>query len=193
MKKIVLINSHPKKDSFCTALAEQYIAGAEKSNHQIKIVNLRDLDLETFIKYEYQNPAKLNADLIEAQNLITWANHLVFVYPIWWNSSPALLKVFLEIIFESGFAFQYQKSTGIVPKWDKLLANKSARVLTTMDSPPWYFTWFKGDPAFKMMKHSLTFCGITPVRKNYFGVIKTSSEAQRKKWLEQAYKIGLKE
>jgi putative NADPH-quinone reductase len=193
MKKILLINAHPKEESLCTALAEQYTAGAKEVRHEIKIINLRDLELSQYINFTHQELPKLSADLIEAQKLITWADHLVFVYPIWWATPPALFKLFFEVIFHTGFAFQYQKSTGMIPKWDKLLPNKSARVLVTMDTPPWYYKLFMGEPGYKMMKNNLLFCGFSSVRKNYFGIVKTSSEKQRQNWLKNAYKIGLKE
>jgi putative NADPH-quinone reductase len=193
MKKILVIKVHPKENSFCNALADKYIEGATKSNNEIKILNLKDLNLEKFIKYEHAENPKLSTDLLESQKLITWSNHLVFVYPTWWATPPALLKVFFEIVFHSEFAYKYKKSTGIAPKWDKLLLNKSARVVVTMDSPPWYYKWFAGDPGFKMMKDIMNFCGIKPVHKNYFGSVKMSSESQRKNWLEKIYKIGLNE
>jgi putative NADPH-quinone reductase len=31
-----------------------------------------------------------------ARELILWAEHLVFVYPTWWGTMPALLKGFLD-------------------------------------------------------------------------------------------------
>jgi len=191
MKKILVINAHPKENSFCNALAEKYIEGVKTTEQEIKTLNLKDLDLEKFIKYEHEENPKLPADLLEAQKLITWADHLVFTYPTWWATPPALLKVFIEIVFHSGFAYKYKKSTGIAVKWDKLLPNKSALILATMDSPTWYYKWFAGDPGFNMMKDILNFCGIKPVHKNYFGSVKMSSEKQRKEWLEKIYKIGL--
>lgn len=185
--------AHPKDNSFCNALADKYIEGVNKSNNENKKLILKDLDLEKFIKYEHAENPKLSKDLLEAQELILWANHLVFIYPIWWATPPALLKVFFEMVFHSGFAYKYQQSTRFAPKWDKLLPNKSVRVIVTMDSPPWYYKWFVGDPGFKMMKNIMNFCGIKPVYKNYLGSVKMSSEKQRREWLEIIYKIGLNE
>lgn len=193
MKKILIIKAHPKENSFCNALANKYLEAVNKSENEVRVLYLKDLDLEKYVKYEHHENPTLSPDLLEAQKLITWANHFVFVYPTWWATPPALLKVFFEIVFHSGFAFKYQKSTGIAPKWDKLLPHKSARVISTMDSPPWYYEWFIGDPGFKMMKDILNFCGIKPVYKTYFGSVKMSSDKQRKSWLEKVYKVGLHE
>lgn len=194
MKKILVIKSHPKEDSYCHVLADNYIRGVNEAGKDIRTINLIDLRLEEFIKYEHNGKPELSSDLLEAQKLITWADHLVFVYPNWWASPPALLKLFIEIVFHPGFAYKYKESTGgIAPKWDRLLPNKSARVIVTMDSPPWHYKWIVGDPGFKMMKDIMNFCGIKPVHKNYFGSVKVSSEKQRKDWLEKVYRIGLEE
>jgi NAD(P)H dehydrogenase (quinone) len=193
MKKILVIKAHPRENSFCNVLAEKYIEGAKQAGNEIKIINLKELNLESFIKYTHEDRPNLPKDLLKSQKLITWANYLVFVYPTWWASPPSLLKVFFEMTFHSGYAFKYQKSTGFAPKWDKLLPNKSARIIVTMDSPPWYYKWVVGDPGFKMMKDIMNFCGIKPVYKNYFGSVKMSSEKQRKKWLGKIYDIGLNE
>jgi putative NADPH-quinone reductase len=106
---------------------------------------------------------------------------------------PALLKVFIEMVFSSGFAYKYKESPRRVT-WEKKLKGKSARILTTMDAPVWYYKWVVGDPSFKMMRKGvLNFCGVKPVYKNYFGSVKMSSKKQRKKWLEKIYKVGLNE
>jgi len=194
MKKILVIQANPKADSFCRSLAEKYVEGVTKAGHEVKTLVLTDLDLEQFVKHDYKEHLVLPKDLLHAQELISWSDHLVFVYPVWWGTPPALLKVFVEVVFQSGFAYKYQESTGMAPKWDKMLADKSARVIVTMDSPTWYHTWFVGDPGFKMMKNSiLNFCGVSPVQKSYFGSVKMSSEKQRKEWLEKSYAIGLHE
>lgn len=193
MKKIVVIKAHPRKNSFCSALADEYTKGAENSGNEVKVLKLRELNLEEFIKFGHSDIPELPEDLKGAQRLILWADHLVFVHPIWWAVPPALLKVFIEIVFLSGFAFKYQSPNGSIPKWDKLFSEKSARLIATMDSPPLYYRFVLGDPGFKMMKANLNFCGITPVKKNYFGSIKMSSEEKKKQWLEKAYQIGFKE
>lgn len=193
MKKILVIKAHPKESSFCDALADKYVEGVIKAGNEVKILNLRDLNLEQFIKYDYSAIPELPEDLKQAQELIFWADHLVFVYPTWWATPPALLKVFIEIVFQSGFAYKYHKSTGLTVKWDKLLSNKSARIIVTMDAPPLYYQWLVGDPGFKMMKNIMNFCGIKPVHKNYFGSVKMSSDNKKIKWLDKIYKVGLGE
>lgn len=191
MKKILIIKAHSRDNSFCNALSDEYAKGLKDNNQEFKTLFLNKVDLESYLKYEHTEIPELSEDFIKIQNLIIWADHLVFAYPTWWASPPALLKIFFEIVFHSGFAFKYKKSNGFAPKWDKLLLNKTARLIVTMDSPVWYYRFFVGDPGFKMMKNIMNFCGINKVKKSYFGSIKISSEKKKKRWLEKAYKIGL--
>jgi NAD(P)H dehydrogenase (quinone) len=193
MKKILIIKSHPKKNSFCHALADKYIEGTKQSKHTVKTLLLKDLNLGQFITEDHKTKTTLTPELQKAQELIRWADHLVFAYPTWWATPPALLKIFIEMVFEPGFAYKYHKSKGIIPKWDKLLAQKSARIIVTMDSPPLYHRLMAKNPGFHMMKDTLRFCGVKPVSKNYFGSVKMSSEKKRKKWLEKMYQVGLHE
>ncbi len=194
MKRILVIKGHPKENSFCNALADRYIKGARAARNKVEVVNVKDLSLEKFIKFEHKKNPDLPLDLIKVKKLITWADHLVFVYPIWWATPPAMMKLFIEIIFTSGFAFRYKDPVaGMIPSWDKLLVGKSARLISTMDSSSIYYKWVLRDPSFKMMKANLNFCGIGSVKRNYFGSVKLSSDERKGKWLEKVYRVGMKE
>jgi len=194
MKKILVIAGNPRKDSFGSQLAEQYIAGAKKSGYEVKCIHIADLKLEQFLYDNHKEKTVLPQHLIDVQNQIAEASHLVFAFPIWWGVPPAMFNLFIETIFASGFAFKFHPPKGHTAKWDKLLVNKTARLLVTLDSPAWVFKWIIGEPAYKMMKNSvLEFCGVHPVKKHYFGSATTSSNEQRVQWLKEAYSIGLKE
>jgi 1,4-dihydroxy-2-naphthoate octaprenyltransferase len=128
-------------------------------------------------------------DITRAKKLIKWADHLVFVYPIWWGMMPALLKGFLDRVFVPGFAF-YE----VVPNdYRKLLVNKTAQLIITMDTPLAIYKLFIGAPGTKAMKiATLQFCGIAPVRTLHFSGVKHSRALERENWLEQSYAAGLK-
>lgn len=194
MKNILVIKGHPKADGFCNALADKYIKGVKAARNKVEVINVRDLSLERFIKFEHKTNPDLPLDFIKVQKLITWADHLVFVYPIWWATPPAMMKLFLELVLTSGFAYKYKAPIyGVIPSWDKLLSGKSARLIATMGSPSFYHKWILHDPSYKMMKANLEFCGIKPVKRNYFGSTVLSSDEKKREWLDKAYRIGMGE
>jgi NAD(P)H dehydrogenase (quinone) len=193
--KILILNCHNRENSFCSALAKAYENGATSSGHDLKILNLRDLELEKYLRYGHDKRYELEGDVLKAQELISWSDHLVFVYPTWWAGLPALLRLFFEMVFSPGFAFKYHDRMGKkIVSWDKLLKGKTARIISTMDAPPWYYRWIIGDPAGKIIKKGiLGFSGIKVVKATYFGSVKLSTESQREVWLKAVRNLGKKE
>ena len=188
MKNIVVINAHPDKESFCFALAESYKMGAYKSSANVKLIHLIDLKFNPILTFGYRKISELEPDLVQIQEDILWANHLVFVYPNWWSTFPALLKGFIDRVFVPGFAFKYRENS---PFWDKLLKGKTARLIVTMDTPIWYYWIINRNAGHNAMKIGvLEFCGIKPVKIKVFSGIKTSDEAKRKKWLNEVEQLG---
>jgi putative NADPH-quinone reductase len=101
---------------------------------------------------------------------------------------PALLKGFIDRVFLPGFAFKYREGSRF---WDRLLSGRSAHLLVTMDTPPWYFRWVYRMPGHNQMKRTiLEFSGIKPVTVSSFGPIKDSQLQKREKWLAQANAYG---
>ncbi|MFC6230673.1 NAD(P)H-dependent oxidoreductase [Paenibacillus allorhizosphaerae] len=188
--KILVINGHPDPQSFCSALSEAYSSGAAGCNAEIQTINLSQIHFDPNLKFGYRQRTELEKDLIEAQDRIRWADHLVFVYPTWWGAMPAILKGFIDRTFLPGFAYKYREHS---PLWDKLLTGKSAHLIVTMDTPSWYNRWIYRHAGHRVMKHNiLQFCGITPVRITEISPVRPSSEEQRAKWLEKVKRLGSK-
>jgi len=187
-KRILVILGHPANDSFCGVLAQSYIQGASASGNEVRLISLGSLAFDPVLHDGYTKIQDLEPDLLQAQSAITWAQHIVFVYPIWWGAMPALLKGFIDRTFIPGFAFKYRDGS---PFWDRLLKGRSAHLLVTMDAPPWYFRWVTRMPGHNQMKRSiLGFCGIKPVAISDFGPVKNSSQQQRENWLSKVNAYG---
>lgn len=197
MKKILIVKAHPREVSFCNSLVDQYIAGAKKGDVEIRTLDLRDLELEPWIKYDWDrnhHSVPSSPDIEKAKEWIGWSEHLVFAYPTYWAMPPALLTLFIELIIVSGFAFKYHKPRlGVIPKWDRLLKGRTATILSTMDAPPFFMKLHDRDPGGKMMHDVLTFTGVAVTGKHYFGSVVLSTEGRKQDWLRRAYAIGEKE
>lgn len=187
-KKTLLVLGHPSPDSFCAALADAYLVAARQAGRDVRQLRLGDLQFDPVLRQGYASIQPLEPDLVAAQEALSWAEHLVFVYPIWWGAMPALMKGFIDRIFLPGYAFKYRPNSVL---WDKLLSGRTAHLLVTMDSPPWYFRWINGMPGHKQMKKTiLEFSGIKPVRISSFGPVQGASAGQRGRWLDQARGYG---
>lgn len=187
-KRILVILGHPATDSYCGALADAYTRGAQAAGHEVRSLAVGGLAFDPILHHGYAARAELEPDLAAAQADIGWAQHLVFVYPTWWGAMPALLKGFIDRVFLPGFAFKYRDDSVM---WDRLLTGRSAHLLVTMDTPPWYYRWVYRMPGHHQMKRTiLEFSGIKPVAVSSFGSIKGSTEQKRTGWLARAYAYG---
>ena len=187
-QRILLINGHPDQESFNFALAAAYKAGATAAGFELRELVIRDLQFSPNLSFGYRQRCELEPDLLRAQEWIKWADHLVWVYPVWWAGLPALTKGFIDRVFLPGFAFQKRENS---VWWDKLLTGKSARIISTLDQPAWYYWLVNGQPSNRAMKKNiLEFCGISPVRISLFGPLRQSKPAVREKWLQTVKQLG---
>lgn len=188
MKKIAIINGHPNKDSFNFGVAAAYKEGAAESGAEIKEIVIANLNFNPNLQFGYQKRMELEPDLFNAWDIIQWADHLVWVHPVWWGGFPALMKGFIDRLFLPGFAYKYRENS---VWWDKLLKGKTAHIITTLDQPGWYYRLMYGRPSVNQLKKStLEFCGIKPVKVTYIGIVRDSKEDQRRKWLGKVKELG---
>lgn len=187
---IVIINGHPDPESLCSALVKAYIEGAKRQQVEIRTIELSSLQFNPNLQYGYRKRTELEDGLINAQQSIKWADHIVIVSPIWWGTMPAVLKGFFDRVFLPGFAFKYRENSIL---WDKLLKGKSARLIVTMDTPSWYNRIVYRSAGHIVLKRNiLQFCGVNPVKITEFSKVAYSSEDTRKKWIEKARALGEK-
>lgn len=191
MTKVLLIQGSPKAGSLCEALGEAYARGAEAGGGTVRRVVVRDLAFNPYLGGGYERSRALEPDLEAAQASIKWAEHLVWVYPIWWGFMPAMLKGFVDRTLLPGFAFKYREGSAL---WDKFLTGRSGRLIVTMDAPPLYnrIAYRNGGPHL-MRKAILGFCGVKPVRVTSIGSVKMSGAVKRAKWLARVERLGAKD
>ncbi len=91
-KRILVILGHPNRDSFCGAIVHSYMEGAKAAGNEVQLIAVGDLSFDPILHKGYSSIQELEPDLTAGQTAITWAQHIVFVYPLWWGGMPALLK-----------------------------------------------------------------------------------------------------
>lgn len=188
MKKVLIINGHPNPNSFNHALAQAYATGAREAGAEVQELVISDLQFQPSLTYGYQQRIELEPDLVKAQELILWADHLVWVHPVWWGGLPALTKGFIDRVFLPGFAFKYRENS---VWWDKLLTGKTARIITTLDQASWSYRLFFRRPSVNQLKRStLEFSGVKPVKVTYVGPIRQSKSEFREQQLRKIALLG---
>lgn len=178
----LIIDGHPNPDSLVAALARRYAnayPGAE-------LLALRDLQIDPILHRGLHGGQALEPDLVDAARRIAEADHVVIASPVWWDSTPALLKGFFDRVLQAGWAYRYRGHLPI-----GLLKGRSARVLLTSDSPGWYLRWAKRDTPIRQLRTgTLRFVGMRPVRVSRFTGVRTADAERRAAWFDRVDRIA---
>src|SRR5690606_9805111 len=188
--KTLIVIAHPDPNSFNQAIKTHLVAALNEQNHWVKVRDLYALkfnpvlSLDELKRYESQE-GEVPIDVKAEQDEILWADHLIFIYPTWWWSMPAVMKGYIDRVFVPGFAFEVGDK-GI----EGLLEGKTAWIIQTTGSDQDYIEENGLD---KMVKTPIeiglfNFCGIDVVDHQILAGVPFVTDGEREEMLE-----GLKE
>ena len=191
-KKIFVFVGHPDTDSTAGSCAEVYIEGAKEGGHEVRRMNIGEMNFDPILHKGYKEIQALEPDLVEAQENFKWADHIVILYPNWWCSMPAILKGMFDRMWLPGFAFNFEKDKegNRTNKLIKLFKGKSSRVIVTTGTHPLKIRFHFGDFTNEIARGILGFSGISPVRLTVLGPCEKASEQQKSKWSSMVRRLG---
>jgi NAD(P)H dehydrogenase (quinone) len=174
--KMLVVDGHPDEGRLITHLLNHY-AESLGEHALVERLAVRDLVFDPNLRKGYGAEQEWEPDLKRVAEAIDACDHLVVGFPLWWGGEPALLKGLLDRILLPGYAFRYHRDN---PFWDRLLVGRSADVVVTMDTPPWYLRAVYGDPiARRWRRQELGFCGFSPIRVLRLGPTRRGGAAKR--------------
>jgi NAD(P)H dehydrogenase (quinone) len=190
-KKIFILLGHPDTNTLSSEMADTYEKSARDAGHEVRRTNLHDLSFDPILHKGYRERQNLEPDLIKIQEDMTWAEHFVLVYPLWWSGMPALLKGMWDRMFLPRFAYNFHKREHWydLPGWDKLLKGRTARVITLSNTQPWMLRLFFGDFSCQITHAILGFAGFK-ARLTSIGNSEHLSEKTKSKWFKKVSMLG---
>ena len=186
MKALVVV-AHPCDDSFSHAAADRAVDGLTAAGHTVDVIDLyaegfrAAMSYEERIAYESGDPI-LDPQVAAHVELLQSAQILVFVYPTWWSSMPAILKGWLERVMVPGVGFRFDEKSGKVKPG--LLHVKRIVGISTYGSP-WLAVRLVNDNGRRMLTRSLRMSSGLRTRTEWFGLygMDTVSAADRTAFL----------
>ncbi len=135
--KILIVTGHPRKENHTERIATTYRNEVERLGHTANVINVYDTKYELpYMNFEKDSLSEDDQKKIKKmQEMITWADELVFVHPIWWASMPAGMKNWVDAMFAPHFAYKYNEKG----KAEPLLIGKIAKVFCTAGSYAFYY------------------------------------------------------
>ncbi len=183
--KVMVVYAHPYDKSYNHAILESTLEGLREGNHEIDFLDLNNDDFNPIMTSEDLQAASMgkvvDPKVIEYQSRIEAAQHLVFIFPIWYESVPAVLKGFLDKVFSSGWAYKPVpgKSTPV-----GLLTQLNATVISTMGMPKLiYRSFYNNAVQGVLIKGVLKFSGVKDVKWFNIDNVQSVSNEKRTKWL----------
>lgn len=174
-KKIFILLGHPDKETLNGALASAYEQGAQEAGHEVRRMNIGDMQFDPILHKGYKVIQPFEPDLIAFQENVKWCDHFVIFYPSWWSTMPAILKGLFDRVWMPGFAYHFHHGGYM---WTRLLKGKSSSVFVTSDTLPLVQRFIFGDTTNEIKKGILWFSGLSPIKIYKIGMLKHLSPAR---------------
>ncbi|HET9955240.1 MAG TPA: NAD(P)H-dependent oxidoreductase [Polyangiaceae bacterium] len=195
MTQAVLLFGHADSDesspSLNQLLAQRYTEGYIAAGGTVRRFDIATLQFDPVMRRGYRASQPLEPDLERVKEAIEQAQHVTWVFPTYWASPPAIVRGLFDRLFLPRWAFSYEKDQPL-PKG--LLKGRSSRVVMTMDSPWFWYTFVNQRCIHRSFGGaSLKFCGFSPVQFTTVHGVRSLSPAARATWQERVYKLGIED
>lgn len=168
MKHAVIV-AHPDSASLNAAIARTYVAALEAAGHTVEVRDLYAMGFDPCLKAaEIPGPAapEFGADVVAERARLADVDAFAFVYPLWFNAPPAILKGYVDRIFGMGFGF-----TPAFGGAEPALRGRRLISFTTSGAPD---AWVRDTGAIATLRrlfddHLAGVCGLEVVDHVHFG------------------------
>lgn len=179
---------NPKTETLNRQLAERYRRGYEAAGGTLTRIDLATLKFDPVLRTGFRELQALEPDLVSVKHAVEAADHVVWVFPTYWASPPALVRGLFDRLFLPDWAFRYESGNAL-PKG--LMQGKSARVVLTMDSPWFWYTLVNHRPIHRSFGGaSLKFCGFGPVNFSTVHGVRSLSPQARTQRCERLERVA---
>ncbi|MBW1698065.1 MAG: NAD(P)H-dependent oxidoreductase [Deltaproteobacteria bacterium] len=189
--KISIILAHPNKESFNHAIAIVVVEELEKNGHTVSFHDLYEENFDPLLpSEEIPIDVSLPPEIEKHCKEISEAEGIIIVHRNWWGQPPAILKGWVDRIFRPGVAYEFSEGDKGEGVPNGLLQAKTAIVFNTSNTESERESKVFGDPLETIWKNCIfNLCGVTNVYRKMFNIIVTSSEEQRKTWLQEVRSV----
>jgi NAD(P)H dehydrogenase (quinone) len=108
MKHAVIL-AHPARKSLNAEIARTYAEAVERLGHEVLVRDLYAMRFDPCLKAsEIPGPKapKFRDDVMRERERLADVDVFAFIYPIWFNAPPAILKGYVDRVFGMGFGFE---------------------------------------------------------------------------------------
>jgi NAD(P)H dehydrogenase (quinone) len=165
----VVVLAHPDPASFNAAVAAAYLETVRAASHEATLRDLYRLDFDPRLQTQelpWHDGFAPGADAVAERAILAGADVIAFVYPLWFNAPPAMLKGYVERVLGMGFGYEATE-----PGTRPLLTGKRLVTVSTSGAPD---AWVDQTGALARLRagfddHVAALCGLTVVDHLHLG------------------------
>lgn len=122
--KILIVAAYPEAHSLNGALNTFAVEHLTKTGHQVQVSDLYAMNWKSQLdasdsqsapvgefyhpsldsKYAFEQGVQ-SQDIVREQEKLRWADAVIFQFPLWWFSMPAIMKGWFDRVYACGFAY----------------------------------------------------------------------------------------
>ncbi len=184
--QISLILAHPDRVSFNSAIAQTAVEALKVKGHAVFFHDLYSEKFDPLLGCAEIAKDTVLPDFIRQHcEEIASADGIVIVHPNWWGQPPAILKGWVDRVIRPGVAYEFLEGDAGEGVPHGLLKAKAALVFNTSNTESQREKDVFGDPLETIWGNCIFgLCGIPAFHRRMFNVMVTSTEHQRKHWLD---------
>lgn len=184
--RVFILLGHTDPATLSGAFADCYEEHARTAGHEVRRQNIGEMHFDPILHEGYKTIQQLEPDLVDFQENVRWAEHVVIVYPVWWNCMPAMLKGLFDRAWLPHYAFNFADH-GLT--WRKLLKGRTARIITSANTPPWLIRLMYGSAPLVLELCLLRFAGIR-ARSTVFGPSGRAGARKKARWFRTVARLA---
>lgn len=167
--KHAIVVAHPRPDSLTGTVAKTYVEALGDFGHEVVFRDLYAMAFDPCLKAaEIPGPTGHHPapDVVAERKLLADVDVFTFVYPLWFNAPPAILKGYVDRVFSMGF--------GYVPAPGGTEPGLDGRKLMSFTSSGAPDAWLVSSGAMAALGeifdgHIAAMCGLTVIDHVHFG------------------------
>ena len=192
--KTLIVYNHPHEGSFCSAIREAVENGLKTGGHEYKVIDLdkdgfdpvmRPKDLKAFVaagKIGEDGLEDVDPLVLRYMKMLRWAEQIVMIFPIWWMTTPAMTKGFIDKVIFPGIVYKMEGGKLI----SMLSSLKQVTIITTMNTPSEvYHDVFGNSLEGSLIKGTFNQIGIHDIRWISLNMVKQCGDEKRWLWLDE--------
>ena len=192
--KYVLVSYHPYNKSFNAAIID-CIKESVNKNDSLEHIDLAEISFNPALSskelFEFSQARtdrgvkteNLDPQAVQFAETINSCDHLILVFPIWWELMPGQMKGFIDKVVFPGLFYSYKSEFSMRAVSQSL---KRVSIITTMNTPRFLYSMKFKNPIYNALaKGTFMKLGIKDIRWINWGFIKKIGEERRKALLEK--------